>query len=370
MSAGNLALRHLRRNVRRRGVAAAADERCPQHDSPCTLPELRRSLRDHKFAFLSAQALSQLLPDELDLHANWDQFHGFWDRTEPQRSLGDGSEVYPYKGTLVSYYYLETSTSAGDEVGAHDTDSVDGDSPVVHVSRSATGLKEAGIAGEEGLWVVENVDPTTNTTAELSADTLGRRHRAWPHDSDDNPLVYALQKLLGKLLSQPIEMGLKEAEPKEQAKSECNWEAMQTAFRVTKSPNRHGEPGPEGVHQDDCALTVVVLVGRENVAPGSGGNRVWSLEQPCGKAVPEEPEELNKVDAVENSRKSQAKQRDEQLLWEGMLERPLDAVFLLDREVKHEALPIEVLDIAVNGGVARRDVLTFEVRRAPSRDEF
>ena len=70
------------------------------------------------------------------------------------------------------------------------------------------------------------------------------------------------------------------------------YENMTTAFRVTKcfgSSNdkmyvyRLADQGPEGVHQDVCELTVVVLVNGENVEEESAGNRVWSLEQKCGK---------------------------------------------------------------------------------------
>jgi hypothetical protein len=57
---------------------------------------------------------------------------------------------------------------------------------------------------------------------------------------------------------------------------------MQVAFRVTKTSDRHGEPGPEGIHQDACQLTAIVLMDRKNVAEASGGNRVWSLDQPAG----------------------------------------------------------------------------------------
>ena len=33
---------------------------------------------------------------------------------------------------------------------------------------------------------------------------------------------------------------------------------MQSAYRVSKSAEQHGEPAPEGVHQDDATLTVKV----------------------------------------------------------------------------------------------------------------
>ena len=41
-----------------------------------------------------------------------------------------------------------------------------------------------------------------------------------------------------------------------------------------------------GIHQDLAELTSIVLVGRRNLTPESGGNRVWALDQPCGKPSP------------------------------------------------------------------------------------
>merc|ERR1712176_1425333 len=71
------------------------------------------------------------------------------------------------------------------------------------------------------------------------------------------------------------------------------FELMMSGYRVFRkhdenSTLRHGEPGPEGIHQDDAELTVIVLLRRDNVAEGSGGNRIWRLEQPCGKPSAED----------------------------------------------------------------------------------
>ena len=131
-----------------------------------------------------------------------------------------------------------------------------------------------------------------------------------------------------------------------------------TAYRVSRSlqpgPFHHGEPGPEGVHQDAATLTVIVLLNRRGLSDASGGNRVWSLQQPSGKPTAED---------IASGR----------LLWSGTLRRPFDALFVLDREAKHEALPIEprprgararMLEEWAHGvpDLAVRDVLTFEVR--------
>lgn len=87
---------------------------------------------------------------------------------------------------------------------------------------------------------------------------------------------------------------------------------------------------------------------RHNVAPTSGGNRVWSLEQPCGKPT---------ADDVSSER----------LLASHTLLRRFDAIFMLDRRVKHEALPVVQAD--EQAGAAIRDVMTIEVRRPRRADQ-
>ena len=44
-----------------------------------------------------------------------------------------------------------------------------------------------------------------------------------------------------------------------------NFEAMQTAYRVTMNlnTNEDGDPGPEGVHQDSCVVTAISLINRK-----------------------------------------------------------------------------------------------------------
>ena len=107
-----------------------------------------------------------------------------------------------------------------------------------------------------------------------------------------------------------------------------------SAFRVTKSSSsdihmlkyENGEPGPEGVHQDLCELTVILLVSRENITRGSAGNRIWSSDPASGKPKEED---------LESNR----------LLAELVLRDRFDTLFLLDREAKHEALRLIIEDI-------------------------
>ena len=282
---------------------------------------LATSLGHHSFQFLSSEELMQhLLPftniDASELLAALRAFHQSWDFCEPQRSLENDTQLYPYKGTLVSYYNIETGASKRSAAHNHP------DYP---------------------NWVIEHVDATTSTTGQ-AAPTLGRRHRQFPSNVDTNPIVRAMHCFLGALLS------TLEASGEIEASGENNttdvWEALQCAFRVTKTDTINGQPGPEGVHQDDCILTVVILLGRTNIQRTTGSNRIWSLEQKAGT-----PTEQDINDATK-------------LLKTNTLLDIGDAVFLLDRKVKHEACPIEVLQGASEGV---RDVLTFEVRRKKTR---
>ena len=105
---------------------------------------------------------------------------------------------------------------------------------------------------------------------------------------------------------------------------------------------------PEGVHQDAAHLTAVVLMARENVADGTGGNRVWALEQPAGKP--------SEADIANASR----------LLATTVLTARFDTLLVMDRLVKHEAWPIAPAD---DTRAAVRDVWTFEVRPSTKHAE-
>ena len=86
----------------------------------------------------------------------------------------------------------------------------------------------------------------------------------------------------------------------------------------------NGDPSPEGVHQDSAELVCLMLLHRENCRFDSGGNRLWRLEQASGKPDPE---------ALDEGSKSN-------LLFETVMRDRFDAIFLLDRRLKHEGRPI------------------------------
>jgi len=86
------------------------------------------------------------------------------------------------------------------------------------------------------------------------------------------------------------------------------------------------------------------MMNRVNVAPNTGASRAWTLNQPSGKP------ELDHYDSETNPN----------VILEQVLASPFDALFVLDREAKHEAAPFQAADPA---HAATRDVFTFEVRR-------
>jgi hypothetical protein len=172
----------------------------------------------------------------------------------------------------------------------------------------------------------EFIDPTT-----VGDVSKTRTHRAWPAAADAEPVLAALRAFLFSLHPTASGEGLALSD------------AMQTAYRVTFNASgvEDGDPGPEGVHQDSADLTAITLIGRDNVL--GGANRVWTLDQPCGKSSHHD---------VASGR----------LLLECTLLEPLDTLIVCDRMVKHEATSIapEILSEK-----AVRDVLTYEIRRGP-----
>ena len=283
------------------------------------ISDIAASLKSSSYAFVPRKDMLTLMTknNAIDIQKFSKQFHQAWNQTTPQRSTENNAEIYPYKGTLVSYHTIPTPP------------------PTSTVSqRITTNLQNHT---ELGKCTFEEVDNTTSTTGNAAA-TYGRLHRCWPDSVDTNPIQHALHNMISELLTQPNEIGIDVDEIEN-----IPWECMQTAFRVTKSNQKHGEPGPEGIHQDACQLTIIILMNRTNVQLGSGGNRVWSLNQKNGKPTEED---------IASHR----------LLQEIVLTEQFDALFVLDRKVKHEALPIELERRENEEDVAVRDVLTFEVR--------
>ena len=194
------------------------------------IKSIQGQLAHNNFAFLPARNMRSLLFEYAKFSEQDEgQFCGFWNHAVPQNDENE-QVIYPFKGTLVSYYSM--------------------------------------------------VDPTT-----AGKESKFRSHRQWPIEADTNPVFLGLQRVVFNVISKPCGIEWHSMNGTEPTSSV--YENMTTAFRVTKSFNlsndrksvyNSGDPGPEGIHQDICELTVIVLMNRQNVSEESAGNRVWSLK--------------------------------------------------------------------------------------------
>ena len=292
-----------------------------------TIQFIQSELANRKFVFLPATEIRLLIQSYCKFsNEDENQFQEFWNHAVPQKDETE-EEVYPYKGTLVSYFTMDVKKD------------------FCNINRSFSHNLQNDVHGRS----IEFIDPTTAGT-----ESKFRIHKQWPEAANSNPILQGMLRILFEILSLPSLIKWTAAPGTDHSSS--IYEPMMSAFRVTKSNSsdihmlkyENGEPGPEGVHQDLCELTVILLVSRKNITKGSAGNRIWSLDQASGKP--------NKKDL--GSKK---------LLAELVLRDRFDTLFLLDREAKHEALPLIIEEIYNNGereNVAVRDVLTFEVRRS------
>ena len=155
----------------------------------------------------------------------------YWNDCVPQTDE-KGRAVYPQKKSLVSYFDAVT---------------------LERTSGPSTSI--------------EHID---DTTVHGKGGSALRIHKAWPVESDDDAVLKSLRQLVSNIFA--TQFGTAEG-----------FEMMQSAYRVVTRPAaKSSDPGPEGVHQDDADLTAIVLVNKDNVEGAE--NRVWTLDQPFGKA--------------------------------------------------------------------------------------
>jgi hypothetical protein len=248
--------------------------------SSSVVDTLLSTLHEQNYVRIPSSTMKSLLQvDQVDSCSM--DFDALWNNTAMQRDESN-NEVYPFKRSMVSYFD--------------------------HLQRISPAHQS-----------IEHIDSSTNHNV-----SYYRVHKSWPVNSDNNPILKAYRDLLFQVVL-----------PSFVQDDLSNYSAMQTAFRVTH------DPGPEGVHSDDCILTAVTLISRNNCHPSSGKNRIWSLEQEYGKPSAQDLD-------------------SERLLYETTLSIPFDTILLLDRKVKHEVTLLEPYD---DSNHIQRDVLTFEVRR-------
>lgn len=273
----------------------------PKDEGMCAsvdIDDVAKELLQHNYIHVPGNRMKHILDGRVNLAS----LTPFWDDTAPQQDE-TGQEVYPGKRSLCSYYNYQAKEPCQSTSGGRDV-------------------------------TFEDIDPTT-----VHQVSNCRVHKAWPVDADSNSTLLALRefvfRVLGVVLLRESPTDHDNASPLE------DFRAMQTAYRVVQQPSAvRGNPGPEGVHQDDATLTVICLIRRNNVR--GGVNRVWTLAQPNGKPLP-----------------SDIRSDNDRLVAEFLLQQPLDTLLVLDRRVKHEATDICPIDTRK---VAVRDVLTFEVR--------
>ena len=114
--------------------------------------------------------------------------------------------------------------------------------------------------GYRGTQVIEQIDPTT-VHGPGGADL--RLHSAWPPECDTNLVATALRRVVHELMlpQRPDDNSTGDFVAGFANAGQDRCEAMQFAYRVTFDSVGideavNGDPGPEGVHQDDAILTV------------------------------------------------------------------------------------------------------------------
>ena len=271
-----------------------------------TVDEVVLSLVQNKYVFIPARDMrSHIGIDDLngeEAEAEIKLFMRFWDDCAPQIDE-KGNEVYPFKTSLVSHYC-----------------------PIPDIRDGGSAEAFERISGVRTS--IEHIDPTTEQDPTVS---YYRLHKAWNMQSADcNTILSNIKRfLMWKVLPKVLQT-------EDPGGSIYDYAAMQTAYRVTH------DPGPEGVHQDSAVLTAVMLVKRMNCDQRSAVNRIWSLEQSCGKPT---------IEDLSSAR----------LLYETTMLDLFDTILLLDRRVKHEVTRLEK-EIA-SEETLQRDVLTFEIRK-------
>ena len=276
-----------------------------------------KSLIDNKYALIPGSNLRHLIsinesPNFIGRSFNtFDNLKTMWDATVSQMNEF-GKPVYADKRSLVSYYSASNNRRTSGKLSS-----------------------------------IEYIDPTT-----IGDPSYHRVHKAWSIEADEHIILKEMRLLMFHILQQVLNNNDSNSNNnsnninnRKDGYGNVNidkYEAMQTAYRVTKNINTNeiGDPGPEGVHQDNCVLTSITMINRNNLTPSSAINRIWTLNQPYGKS--------KALDL-----------KSERLLYQSVLDNTLDTLILLDREVKHEVTSIEPADKR-QAGV--RDVLTYEIR--------
>ena len=176
--------------------------------------DILESLARHSFVTVDSQNLWPLLSELGAREEDAVAAAQLWSEAKPQTDE-HGADIYAYKGTLTSFFDMNTSATHFNSIRSKGEDST----------------RYPG-------YVVEHIDPTTVNGESAS---YYRIHKSWPRGSENNSVVMAIHRLIFELLaSRPNSRGV--------------FEAMFSAFRVRSSAMELGDPGPEGIHQDSAEV--------------------------------------------------------------------------------------------------------------------
>ena len=228
--------------------------------------EIRQALRESGFVFAQAPALREALGDGL---RDWDQFAASWDDLGLDTYMADGGRYRKRR---------HAAFRAG-------PDGISRKAHQPHYQSRDYNALNGGIA----RWF-EPMHAATERTSALQA-ILGYC----------NGLFSALT---------PVP----------------SWHVEVHQFRIEARPGQHGQPTPEGMHQDGVDWVLVLMVRRENIAEGD--TSIHGL--------------------------------DRALLGSFTLRDPLDSALVDDHRVFHGVTPVGALDPARPG---YRDVLVVTFRR-------
>lgn len=285
------------------------------------LDGLRNTLNRQRFAAVDSETMKQwlsadLMPRGIAVDSALPITGQLWNESPPQHSDG-GELIYNHKKVFHSLYNMEAWSGSKDDAPPRKPEGIFTD--------------DHGMRRQHYL-----VHETTSTKGEATSH-YNRHYPAIPEKWDEDPLMMALRRLFGEVMSSTsqLEMGIQPP---------AGATLFQFCYRTVHSlagDNLKGDPGPEGIHNDGGTAAMIVVMRRDNIKPQTGGTRIWSMRQDTGKPT-------------------EADLESEKLLYTWLPSEPLEALFFLDESVKHEALQGELIDPASEG---LRDMFIMDVRR-------
>lgn len=284
------------------------------------LRRLRHELKEVGFAFVPSDVLrgwlnADLLQRGTSVKQEWHAFGKIWETSPVQNARDSDEQIYEHK----KVYHSKYSVNAGET-----------DINMKPLVRQVDGLRTDKDGELRQLYSAHE----STSTAGQATPHFQRDYPGLPHHYDRNLLLQASQRLFAEVFHPVYQKEIGICEPLAST-------MFQFAYSTRMNLFGKGDPGPEGVHFDGAVGAMIIVVGRRNIRPGTGGTRIWSPDQPTGKPTPE--------DLTSGRLLLQTEPKDE-----------LDTLFYLDERVAHEAVAGEIIDGAVE---AERNMLIMDFRR-------